>query len=208
VPAPTSIDSGRLRTDPIPPGTCGFPAFVEVNNKPAPTSAAEKPAPGARPAPATPPAPAPAAQHHHHHAQPSQPAPHPPPATAPQPPLPAPSVPVSPAQPPAAADPARPPVVPAPKPPVPPAPPAPPQGLSVQQAPAPQLQAVQALQLQEQRREEHAYENDHAAVAYARPPSPLPWEIAGGAAVLALVMAGGGVAGRARSRALARATIR
>ena len=47
------------------------------------------------------------------------------------------------------------------------------------------------------------FETDSAAVAYAHPPSPLPWEIAGGVAVLALVMAGGGLAGRSRSRAAA-----
>ena len=59
------------------------------------------------------------------------------------------------------------------------------------------------MQHAEQRREEYAFEADSAAVAYAHPPSPLPWEIAGGIAVLALVMAGGGLAGRSRSRAVA-----
>ena len=104
-----------------------------------------------------------------------------------------------------AADPAHPPVAPAPKPPVPPAPPAPPQGLQVQQVQAQQLQPFQAMQQAEQRRDEYAYDTDSAAVAYAHPPSPFPWEIAGGVALLALVMAGGTVAGRARSRAPARA---
>ena len=59
------------------------------------------------------------------------------------------------------------------------------------------------MQHQEQRREEYAFETDSAAVAYAHPPSPLPWEVAGGVALLALVMAGGASpAGRARSRAV------
>jgi hypothetical protein len=62
---------------------------------------------------------------------------------------------------------------------------------------------MQAVQHAEQRREEYAYEADSAAVRYAHPPSPLPWEIAGGVAALVLVMAGGGLAGRSRSRALA-----
>ena len=124
---------------------------------------------------------------------------------APAPPVPAapaPPAPLAPAAPPAA-DPARPPVAPAPKPPVAPAPPTPPQGLQVQAVEAPQVQPFQAMQHAEQRREEYAYETDSAAVAYAHPPSPLPWEIAGGVAVLALVMAGGGLAGRSRSRAVA-----
>ena len=43
------------------------------------------------------------------------------------------------------------------------------------------MQPFQAMQHAEQRREEYAYETDSAAVAYAHPPSPLPWEIAGGA---------------------------
>jgi hypothetical protein len=68
---------------------------------------------------------------------------------------------------------------------------------------AAQVSPFQAMQHQEERREEYAYENDSAAVAYAHPPSPLPWEIAGGLAALALVMAGGGMAGRARRRAVA-----
>jgi hypothetical protein len=106
---------------------------------------------------------------------------------------------------PSATDHARPPVAPAAKPPI-PAPPAPPQGLQVQQAQAPQVQITQAMQHQEQRREEFAYEADQAAVAYAHPPSPLPWEIAGGVATLALVMAGGGLAGRARRPAVVPAT--
>ena len=92
-----------------------------------------------------------------------------------------------------------PPVAPAPKPPV--APPTPPQGLQVQAVDAPQVQSMQAMQYAEQRRDEYALETDSAAVAYAHPPSPLPWEIAGGVAVLALVLAGGGSAGRSRSRA-------
>ena len=104
---------------------------------------------------------------------------------------------------PPAADPARPPVAPAPKPPVAPAPPTPPQGLQIQAGDAPQVQPSQAMQHAEQRRQEYAFEADSAAVAYAHPPSPLPWEIAGGIAVLALVMAGGGLAGRSRSRAVA-----
>ena len=66
----------------------------------------------------------------------------------------------------------------------------------------------QAVQHAEQRRGEYAFEADSAAVAYARPPSPLPWEIAGGIALLTLVMAGGTLAGRSRARgvAVARAT--
>jgi hypothetical protein len=115
--------------------------------------------------------------------------------------VPAPLSPVAPTT----AEPAHPPVAPAAKPPL-PAPPAPPQGLQVQQAQAPQVQVSQAMQHQEQRREEYAYESDQAAVAYAHPPSPLPWEIAGGIATLALVMAGGGLAGRARRPAIVRAT--
>ena len=61
----------------------------------------------------------------------------------------------------------------------PPAPPAPPSGLSVQTAPASQAQPFQAAQVQEQRRLEQAFEVDSAAVAYAHPPSPLPWELLG-----------------------------
>jgi hypothetical protein len=64
--------------------------------------------------------------------------------------------------------------------------------------------------VQEQRRHERAFEADSAAVAYAHPPSPLPWELLGGAGVLALVIAGGSLAGHARRRAPApaRATVR
>jgi hypothetical protein len=105
------------------------------------------------------------------------------------------------------ADGARPPVVPAGKPPAPPAPPAPPSGLAVQSAPAAQVQMFQAAQVQEQRRVERAFEADSAAVAYAHPPSPLPWEILGGAAALALAIAGGTLAGRARRPALAHAAV-
>ena len=104
-------------------------------------------------------------------------------------------------------DAARAPVVPAGKPPAPPAPPAPPSGLAVQSAPATQVSAFQATQAQEQRRREHAIEADSAAVAYAHPPTPLPWELLGGAAALALIAAGGTLAGRARRPALARATV-
>jgi hypothetical protein len=75
-------------------------------------------------------------------------------------------------------------------------------------AQSPQVQTFQAIQQAEQRREEIAFEIDSAAVAYAHPPSPLPWEIAGGVALLALVMAGGTVAGRARARARAPAPAR
>jgi hypothetical protein len=63
------------------------------------------------------------------------------------------------------------------------------------------------MQHQEQRREEYAYESDHAAVAYAHPPSPLPWEFAGGIAALVLAMAGGGLAGRSRRPAVVPATV-
>jgi hypothetical protein len=105
------------------------------------------------------------------------------------------------------ADAAPPPVAPAGKPPAPPAPPAPPSGLAVQSAPASQVQLFQAAQLQEQRRVEQAFEADSAAVAYAHPPSPLPWELLGGAAAIALALAGGTLAGRARRPALARETV-
>ncbi len=105
------------------------------------------------------------------------------------------------------ADAGRPPIAPTGKPPAPSAPPAPPSGLAVQSAPATQLQPFQAAQVQEQRRAEQAFEADSAAVAYPHPPSPLPWEILGVAAVLALAVAGGTLAGRARRPELARATV-
>jgi hypothetical protein len=197
----SSFDDGDIRTNPIPAGTCAFPTFTRAADEPKPAATPQEPAattpPAADPAPAAPePQPGP---------QPAQPQPVPP-APAPAPPVPAAPAPPAPAVPagaPSAADPARPPVAPAPKPPVPPAPPAPPQGLQVQQVDAPQVQPFQAMQHAEQRRAEYAYEADSAAVAYAHPRSPLPWEIAGGVAVLALVMAGGGLAGRSRSRAVA-----
>jgi hypothetical protein len=201
VPVP-SFDFGEgqtsFRATQIPPGTCGFPRFTRVDpveNKPAPTP--KKPA-----LPPSAPEPEPAPKVHHRPHPAPHPAPQPQPqVTTPPPPVPAPLQPVEPAAP----QQARPPVAPAAKPPL-PAPPAPPQGLQVQQAQAPQVQPFQAMQHQEQRREEYAYEADQAAVAYAHPPSPLPWEIAGGAAALALVMAGGGLAGRARRPAMAPAT--
>jgi hypothetical protein len=96
---------------------------------------------------------------------------------------------------------AHPPVSPAGKPPAPSAPPAPPSGLAVQSAPATQAQPFQAAQVQEQRRHEQAFEADSAAVAYAHPPSPLPWELLGGGAALALAIAGGSLTGHARRRA-------
>jgi hypothetical protein len=196
---PTGDGESSIKATPIPEGTCGFPRFTReetpVENKPAP------PTPK-KPVPPLAPEPEPAAK--------PNPRPHPVPQPQPQPvpqapaPVPAPPAPPSPVQP-VAAEQARPPVAPAAKPPLPP-PPAPPQGLQVQQVHQTQVQPFQAMQHQEQRREEYAYEADQAAVAYAHPPSPLPWEIAGGVAALALVMAGGGLAGRARRPALARAT--
>ena len=65
------------------------------------------------------------------------------------------------------------------------------------------MQAFQATQVQQQRRRAQAFEADSAAVAYAHPPSPLPWELLGGGAVLALAIAGGSLTGRARRRSLA-----
>jgi hypothetical protein len=191
---------GEIRLTPVPEGTCAFPGFVRVDDEPKPTATPEPPAgttpPAADPAPSAP-------EPNQQPQQPQQPAP-----SAPQPGSSAPG-----GNPPASAAPARvlppvadaalPPVAPAPKPPVAAAPPAPPQGLQVQAVDAAQVQPSQAMQHAEQRREEYAFETDSAAVAYAHPPSPLPWEIAGGLAALALVMAGGGVAGRARSRAAA-----
>lgn len=196
-------DAGNGKTHyeavPIPPGTCGFPNFVKVKDEPK-AVVAEKPTAKPRPAPTHEPAAKPKPKHHH-------PKPRPQPAAAATP-LPAPPVPLPTVDPPAA-DHARPQVAPAAKPPAPTAPPAPPQGLSVQQAAAPQVSPFQAVQAQEERREEYAFEADSAAVAYAHPPSPLPWEIAGGVATLALIMAGGGLAGRARARrrAVVRATL-
>jgi hypothetical protein len=120
-------------------------------------------------------------------------------------PLIAPPAPVAPVAP-VAPDHVQPPVAPAAKPPAPIAPPAPPQGLSAQPVQATQVQPFQAPQTQEQRRREHAFDTDSAAVAYDQPPSPLPWEIAGGAAAIALAIAAGGMAGRARRRSPAWAT--
>jgi hypothetical protein len=71
---------------------------------------------------------------------------------------------------------------------------------------ATQVSPFQAFQAQQQRRAERAFESDSAAVAYAHPSSPLPWELLGGGAALALAMAGGGLAGRVRRRAPALAT--
>lgn len=195
-----------LRATSIPPGTCAFPILDPTPNDPKPTPTPQPPAADPAP-PATDPAPVvpdPQPQPQ----QPSQPAPQPAPNPAPPAPNPgsagpAPAAPVRVTPP--VADAALPPVAPAPKPPVTAPPPTPPQGLSVQAVEAPQVQTFQALQHAEQRREEYAFDTDSAAVAYAQPPSPLPWEIAGGVAALLLVMAGGGVAGRARSRAAATA---
>ena len=50
-------------------------------------------------------------------------------------------------------------------------------------------QPFQATQVQHQRRGEQAFEADSAAVAYAHPPSPLPWELLGGGAALAFAVA-------------------
>ena len=194
-----------LRATAIPAGTCAFPNLDFTRDEPKPAATPQPPA--ATTPPAADPAPAPAdpqPQPEPAQPQPQAPAPAPVPAT-PIPGAPGPSLPPASAVPstPSTADAARPPVAPAPKPPVPPAPPTPPQGLQVQSVEAPQVQPMQAVQYAEQRREEYAYESDSAAVAYAQPPSPLPWEIAGGVATLALVMAGGGLAGRSRSRAAA-----
>ena len=195
-----------LRATAIPPGTCAFPNLDFSDEEPKPAATPQAPA-GTTPPAAADPAPAPADPQPQ--AEPAQPKPETPaPGPVPATPIPgtaAPFVPPAAAVPvtPTTADAARPPVAPAPKPPVPPAPPTPPQGLQVQAVDAPQVQSMQAMQYAEQRREEYALETDSAAVAYAHPPSPLPWEIAGGVAVLALVMAGGGLAGRSRSRAAA-----
>ena len=194
-----------LRATAIPAGTCAFPNLDFTRDEPKPAATPQPPA--ATTPPAADPAPAPAdpqPQPQPAKPQPQAPAPAPVPAT-PIPGAPGPLLPPASAVPstPSTADAARPPVAPAPKPPVAPAPPTPPQGLQVQSVEAPQVQPMQAVQYAEQRREEYAYESDSAAVAYARPPSPLPWEIAGGVATLALVMAGGGLAGRSRSRAAA-----
>jgi hypothetical protein len=197
----------EVKITPIAPGTCGFPDFVVTKPKEK-EDVAPIPTPGPLspvipqpifPQPVQPPAPAPS----HPAPQPAAPAPPAVPAPVPVPaPLPPPPAIQSPPS-----DAAHPPVVPAGKPPAPPAPPAPPSGLAVQSAPATQVQFFQAAQVQEQRRVEQAFEADSAAVAYAHPPSPLPWEIIGGAAVIALALAGGTFAGRARRPALARATV-
>ncbi len=198
---PVSRLGDDIRSTPIPAGTCAFPSFDRPDDEPKPAATPESPAattpPAANPAPA---AAEPQPQPEPQPAQPQQPVP-PAPVSAP-PPVPAALAPLAAVAPPAA-DPARPPVAPAPKPPVAPAPPTPPQGLQIQAGDAPQVQPSQAMQHAEQRRQEYAFEADSMAVAYAHPPSPLPWEIAGGIAVLALAMAGGGLAGRSRSRALA-----
>ncbi len=189
----------EVRVTPIAPGTCGFPDFAARERpKDQPAVAPEAPAPAQPPIPAPiVPQPAPAPN--------PAPAPQPLPQTAPPVPPPPPVAPVEPAplvsQPPV--DQARPPVGPAGKPPAPVAPPALPSGLSVQSAPATQVQAFQATQVQQQRRRAQAFEADSAAVAYAHPPSPLPWEVLGGGAVLALAIAGGSLTGRARRRSLA-----
>ncbi|MDA0159990.1 hypothetical protein OM076_06940 [Solirubrobacter ginsenosidimutans] len=204
----TSLLSGlpsQVHVTPIPPGTCGFPDFTVI--KPP-----EKTAAAAPETPAAPQRPGPAAILPPQVVQPHHPvvvhqSPHPAPAVPPPAPAaPAPAPPVQ-SPPPVTQSPtdphARPPVAPAAKAPAPPAPPAPPSGLAVQSAAATQAQPFQATQVQEQRRREHAFEADSAAVAYAHPPSPLPWELLGGGAVLALVIAGGSLAGHARRRALA-----
>ena len=41
--ATPSLDGGRIRTDPIAPGTCGFPSFTRTD-EPKPTPTAEAPA--------------------------------------------------------------------------------------------------------------------------------------------------------------------
>ncbi|WP_445149477.1 hypothetical protein [Baekduia sp. Peel2402] len=196
------VDLGdNYEADPVPPGTCAFPTFTKVKEETKPAPVPDKPAPTPRPTPVHHPAP----QHHHHqvhhHTPAAAPAPQPPATYIPAPP-PTVQAPV--------ADHAQPPVAPAPKPPAPMTPPAPPQGLQVQQVQAPQASPFQAMQHQEQRREEYAYENDSAAVAYAHPRSPMAWEVGGGAAVLLLVMGGGVAAGRARragAAVAARATV-
>jgi hypothetical protein len=191
----------EVRVTPVAPGTCGFLDFTA--RRPADDQVAPAPE---TPAPAPPqPAPVPILP---------QPAPAPNPAPGPQPlpqavpPVPPPPLapPVEPAplasQPPPA-DQARPPVGPAGKAPAPVVPPALPSGLAVQSAPASQVQAFQATQVQQQRRREQAFEADSAAVAYAHPPSPLPWELLGGGAAIALAIAGGALTGRSRRRSLA-----
>ena len=195
-----------IRLTPIAPGTCGFPDFIATPRTDKPAAAApetltpaQPPAPlPIAPQPVQPTAPVPGPQSPH--------APAPAPASPPAPALPAPLPPPAPLAPPAAlvshppaGDP-HPPVAPTGKPPAPPAPPAPPSGLSVQTAPASQAQPFQATQAQEQRRIEQAFEADSAAVAYAHPPSPLPWELLGGGAALALAIAGGSLVGHARRR--------
>ena len=199
-----------IHITPIAPGTCGFPDFTVSRPTDKQASAApDKPAVPQRPGP-VPVFPQPVHPHDpvvaHHSPQTTAPVPPAPPSG----PAPAPPVPVPPlvSQPPA--EHAVPPVAPAGKPPAPSAPPAPPSGLAIQSAPATQAQPFQATQVQEQRRHERAFEADSAAVAYAHPPSPLPWELIGGGAVLALVIAGGSLAGHARRRSpvLARATAR
>lgn len=202
IPVP-KVDGVKLTS--APAGSCAFPILDPQVEEPKPAPTPQPPAAPVKP-PVVDPAPVPEPQPQTGEPQqpaPAGPKPASPPPAAPAPAILAPAVPEVRITPPG--DAARPPVAPAPKPGTVP-PPTPPQGLQVQAVDAPQAQPFQAAQHAEQRREELAFEADSAAVAYAQPPSRLPWEIAGGLAVLALVLAGGGVAGRSRSPAVARAT--
>ncbi|WP_022929851.1 hypothetical protein [Patulibacter americanus] len=182
-PTVPSPDGDAAPVEPQAPGVPSGPSSPGLVKTPL------LPAPGA-PVVASPPAPAPT------------PAPSTPPTVTPPPAL-APVVPGP------AADPTAPPVSPAAKAPSPPAPPPPTGHAQVPQTgSAPQAQGQVQTQVQgqlqpavraaEQDRREEAFEGDHAAAAYGRPASPLPWEIGGAVAVLLLVAGGGVAAGRLR----------
>jgi hypothetical protein len=182
-PAESRPDDTAAPAEPTTPGAPSAPSGPALVKSPL------LPAPGS-PVTAAPPVQAPT------------PAPSAPPAATPPPA-------VAPVVPGPAADPTAPPVSPAAKAPSPPAPPPPTGHAQVPQTgSAPQVQGQVQAQVQgqlqpavraaEQDRREHAFEGDHAAAAYGRPASPLPWEIGGAVAVLLLVAGGGVAAGRLR----------